>query len=134
MKRRRCLVPTTGFHEGQALDKKSKQPWAIELAVGNLFAFAGLWDRWKDKATEQTLESYTIITTDRNELMEQIHNRMPVILSPQDYSRWLHPGDLAQLPVDLLRPYPAEEMSAWMVSAAVGNVRINTPELRVRID
>jgi putative SOS response-associated peptidase YedK len=134
MKRRRCLVPATGFYEWQALDKKSKQPWAIELADGNLFAFAGLWDRWKDKATGQPLETYTIITTDPNELLEPIHNRMPVILSPQDYSRWLDPGDPAQLPVDLLRPYPAEEMRAWKVSAAVGNVKNNSPELRVRVD
>ena len=134
MKRRRCLIPATGFYEWQALDKKSKQPWAIELADGDLFAFAGLWDRWKEKATGQPLETYTIITTDPNELLEPIHNRMPVILSPQNYSRWLDPGDPAQLPVDLLRPYPAEEMRAWRVSAAVGNVRNNSPELRARVD
>jgi putative SOS response-associated peptidase YedK len=133
MKRRRCLVPATGFYEWQALDKKSKQPWTIELVDGNLFAFAGLWDRWKDKATGQPLETYTIITTDPNELLEPIHNRMPVILSPQDYSRWLDPGEPSQLPIDLLRPYPAEEMRAWKVSAAVGNVRNNGPELRLPV-
>jgi putative SOS response-associated peptidase YedK len=133
MKRRRCLVPATGFYEWQALDKKSKQPWAIELVDGNLFAFAGLWDRWKDKATGQPMETYTIITTDPNELLEPIHNRMPVILSPQDYSRWLDPGEPSQLPIDLLRPYPAEEMRAWKVSAAVGNVRNNGPELRLPV-
>ena len=133
MKRRRCLVPATGFYEWQALDKKSKQPWTIELVDGNLFAFAGLWDRWKDKAKGQPLETYTIITTDPNELLEPIHNRMPVILSPQDYSRWLDPGEPSQLPIDLLRPYPAEEMRAWKVSAAVGNVRNNGPELRLPV-
>jgi putative SOS response-associated peptidase YedK len=133
MKRRRCLVPATGFYEWQALDTKSKQPWAIELVEGNLFAFAGLWDRWKDKATGQPLETYTIITTDPNELLEPIHNRMPVILSPQDYSRWLDPGEPSRLPIDLLRPYPAEEMRVWKVSAAVGNVRNNGPELRLPV-
>ena len=133
MKRRRCLVPATGFYEWQALDKKSKQPWSIELVDGNLFAFAGLWDRWKDKATGQPMETYTIITTDPNELLEPIHKRMPVILSPQDYSRWLDPGEPSQLPIDLLRPYPAEEMRAWKVSAAVGNVRNNCPELRLPV-
>ena len=133
MKRKRCLVPATGFYEWQALDKKSKQPWAIELADGNLFAFAGLWDRWKDKAKGQPMETYTIITTDPNELLEPIHNRMPVILSPQDYSRWLDPGEPSQLPIDLLRPYPTEEMRAWKVSAAVGNVRNNGPELRLPV-
>jgi putative SOS response-associated peptidase YedK len=133
MKRRRCLVPATGFYEWQALDTKSKQLWAIELVEGNLFAFAGLWDRWKDKATGQPLETYTIITTDPNELLEPIHNRMPVILSPQDYSRWLDPGEPSRLPIDLLRPYPAEEMRVWKVSAAVGNVRNNGPELRLPV-
>jgi hypothetical protein len=83
------------------------------------------------KATGQPLETYTIITTDPNELLEPIHNRMPVILSPQDYSRWLDPGEPSQLPIDLLRPYPAEEMRAWKVSAAVGNVKNNGPELRL---
>jgi putative SOS response-associated peptidase YedK len=80
------------------------------------------------------LETYTIITTDPNEIMEPIHNRMPVILSPQNYSHWLDPGDPARLPVDLLHPYPAEDMRAWKVSAAVGNVRNNNPELRMRLD
>ena len=94
-----------------------------------LFPFAGLWDTWKDKSTGQTLETYTVITTDPNELMEPIHNRMPVILHRQNYERWLSPGDPAQLPVDLLRPYPAEGMKAWRVSSDVGNVRNNRPEL-----
>jgi putative SOS response-associated peptidase YedK len=134
MKRRRCVVPATGFYEWQTLDKKSKQPWAIELVDGNLFAFAGLWDRWKYKATGQPLETYTIITTDPNELLEPIHDRMPVILSPQDYSRWLDPGEPSRLPIDLLRPFPAEELRAWKVSAAVGNVKNNFPELRLPAD
>jgi len=134
MKRRRCLVPATGFYEWQALDKKSKQPWAIELADGNIFAFAGLWDRWKDKATGQPLETYTVITTDPNELLQPIHNRMPVILSPRDYTRWLDPGEPSQLPVDLLRPLPTEQMKAWKVSSAVGNVRNNSSELLLPAD
>jgi putative SOS response-associated peptidase YedK len=62
-------------------------------------------------------------------LMEPIHNRMPVILHRQDYERWLSPGDPAHLPVNLLRPYPADEMKAWKVSRAVGNVRNNSPGL-----
>ena len=76
-----------------------------------------------------SVNSPTVITIDPNELMEPIHNRMPVILQRQDYERWLAPGDPAQLPVDLLRPYPAEEMKAWRVSSDVGNVRNNRPEL-----
>jgi putative SOS response-associated peptidase YedK len=111
------------------LDAKTKQPYAIALKDAELFAFAGLWDKWKDNATGQTLETYTVITTDPNELMEPIHNRMPVILHRQDYERWLAVTDPAQLPVDLLRPYPAEEMKAWPVSRDVGNPRNNRPDL-----
>ena len=117
MKRRRCLVPADWFYEWKKLDAKTKQPYAIAMKDAELFAFAGLWDKWKDKATGQTLETYTVITTDPNELMEPIHNRMPVILHRQDYERWLSPGDPAQLPVDLLRPYPVEAMKAWRVSS-----------------
>ena len=128
-KHRRCLVPADWFYEWKKLDAKSKQPYAIAMKDAELFAFAGLWDKWKDKATGQTLETYTVITTDPNELMEPIHNRMPVILHRKDYERWLAVADPAQLPVDLLRPYPAEEMRAWPVSRDVGNVRNNRPEL-----
>jgi len=66
--------------------------------------------------------------------MEPLHNRMPVVLAPNDYERWMAPADPAKLPVDLLRPYPAEEMTAWKVSAAVGNVRYNEPSLTERIE
>jgi putative SOS response-associated peptidase YedK len=129
MKRRRCLVPADWFYEWKKLDAKTKQPYAIALQDGSLFAFAGLWESWKDKATGESLETYTVITTDPNELMEPLHNRMPVLLRKQDYERWLAPADPAQLPVDLLRPFPADEMKAWPVSSRVGNVRNNDPTL-----
>lgn len=76
MKHRRCLVPATGFYEWQKFDKKAKQPWTIELADGDVFAFAGLWDRWKDRATGGVLETYTIITTAPNNLVQPLHDRM----------------------------------------------------------
>ena len=69
------------------------------------------------------LHTYSIITTDPNELVEPIHDRMPVILDRRDYERWLAPADPAQPQVDLLRPFPSEEMTAWKVGSAVGNVR-----------
>jgi len=129
MKRRRCLVPAEWFYEWQETDAKAKQPYAIAMRDDSLFAFAGLWEMWKDRAKDQVLETYTILTTDPNELLEPIHNRMPVILAPRDYQRWLEPGEPTHLPTDLLRPYPAEEMKAWKVGGAVGNVRNNAPEL-----
>jgi putative SOS response-associated peptidase YedK len=129
MKRRRCLVPADWFYEWKNLDAKTKQPYAIAMKDRSLFAFAGLWDSWKDKTTGQTLETYTVITTDPNELTALIHTRMPVIIAPNDYKRWMEPGEPAHLPVDLLRPYLAEEMAAWPVNARVGNIRNNDPAL-----
>lgn len=128
LKKRRCLVPADAFYEWQRLDKKNKQPYAIALKSGEPYAFAGLWETWKPQAGSP-LETFTILTTDPNELMQPIHNRMPVILEPQDHERWLDPGDPARPPVDLLRPYPAEKMQAWQVSQRVGNVRNNDPDL-----
>ena len=97
MRRRRCLVPADFFFEWKKLDAKTKQPYAIAMKDAELFAFAGLWDSWKDKETGKALESYTVITTDPNELMKPIHNRMPVILHRQDYDKWLSPGDNHQI-------------------------------------
>jgi putative SOS response-associated peptidase YedK len=107
MKRRRCLVPADFFYEWQKIDAKTKQAYAIALRDRTLFAFAGLWESWKDKETGQIKDTYTVITTDPNELMESIHNRMPVILAREDYDRWLVPGDPSHLPIDLLRNYSA---------------------------
>jgi putative SOS response-associated peptidase YedK len=126
---RRCLVPAEWFYEWQKLDAKTKQPFAIALKGQPIFAFAGLWESWKDKATGLRLNTYTIVTTDPNELMEPLHNRMPVILAPKDCERWLAPADPAHLPVDLLKPFDAEQMAAWKVSKAVGNVKNNEPGL-----
>lgn len=128
LKRRRCLIPAEWFYEWQKIDAKNKQAFAIGMEDDSIFAFAGLWDRWRDQKTRQTLETFTIITTDPNELMQSLHNRMPVILDPKDYGRWLEPGDPSRLPVDLLRPYEAGKMKAWKVSARVGNVRNDDPE------
>jgi len=128
LKKRRCLVPADAFYEWQRLDAKSKRPFAFALASGEPYAFAGLWESWRPKEGAP-LETFTILTTDPNQLMEPIHNRMPVILEPKDYDRWLEPGDPARPPEDLLRPYASECMKAWPVSDRVGNVRNNGPEL-----
>jgi putative SOS response-associated peptidase YedK len=129
MKRHRCLVPADWFYEWQRIDAKTKQPYAVGMRDGSLFAFAGLWDRWIDKETSQALETYTIVTTDANELMQTLHTRMPVILSPGDYNRWLDPGEPTRLPIDLLRPHESNDMKAWKVSSRVGNVKNNDPDL-----
>jgi len=132
LKSRRCLVPADGFYEWQQVDTKTKQPFAIALTSGEPFAFAGLWESWQP-AQGPPLETFTILTTGPNEIMKPIHNRMPVILEPRDYDRWLAPGDPTRPPIDLLRPFPTEKMLAWPVSNRVGNVLNNDPELLDRI-
>jgi putative SOS response-associated peptidase YedK len=128
LKKRRCLVPADAFYEWKRIDPKTKHPFAFALKSGKPWAFAGLWESWRPKEGEP-LETFTILTTDPNAVMEPIHNRMPAILEPRDYDRWLEPGDPARPPTDLLRPFPPEEMEAWPVSSLVGNVRNNSPAL-----
>jgi hypothetical protein len=105
------------------LDEKTKHPYAFALRSGEPFAFGGVWDAWKDPATEDWLQSFSIITTDPNELTATVHDRMPVILKPSDYDRWLDRADAERPPVDLFRPYEAAEMTAHEVDPRVGNVR-----------
>jgi putative SOS response-associated peptidase YedK len=129
IKYRRCLVPADAFYEWQKLDAKTKQPFAIALKSNEPYAFAGLWERWKDRQAGQDLLTFTIITTDPNEVVQPLHDRMPVIIPAKDYDRWLRPGDPAQPPVDLLRPFDADKMTAWQVDRAVGNVKNDRAEL-----
>lgn len=127
-KRRRCLIPADAFYEWQKIGAKSKQPYAFALKAGEPYAFAGLWESWRPK-DGAPLETFTILTTDPNALVEPMHNRMPAILEPRDYERWLDTSDPTRPPIDLLRPYPAGKMRAWRVSSRVGNVRYNDAEL-----
>ena len=128
-KKRRCLVPASGFYEWKKIAPKNKQPFAFDLTNGNMMAFAALWDAWKDPSDGKWLQSFSIVTTDANEIMAPIHNRMPVILHSGDFDRWLSREETHQLPIDLLRPFPADEMEAFEVSKDVGNVRNNHAEL-----
>jgi putative SOS response-associated peptidase YedK len=123
-KRRRCLLPADGFYEWQSRGK-AKQPYYITMRDGSPFAFAGLWESWTGP-DGSTLESTTILTTEPNELMATLHNRMPVIIDPQDYGLWLGSAeDVPREPVDvlrhLLRPYPTEAMDAYPVSKYVNS-------------
>jgi putative SOS response-associated peptidase YedK len=116
---RRCLVPANAFYEWKA-NGKTKQPYAIAMREREPFALAGLWENWRDPATQEWLRTYTILTTRPNELVAPLHDRMPVIIAPGDYDQWL--GDEPD-PADLIRPYPADRMAAWPVST-----RVNKPE------
>jgi putative SOS response-associated peptidase YedK len=127
--KRRCLVPIEAFYEWKKLGPTEKQPYAIALADRDIMALAGLWENWKSPAGEW-VRSFTIVTTMPNELCAPIHNRMPVILPSSAWPLWI--GEDAAEPDQLkavLRPYPAEGMTCWLVSARVGNVRNNDPSL-----
>ena len=118
-RRKRCLVIATGFYEWQQTGGP-KQPFFFQMIGGQPFAMAGLWDRWEKG--DEPLETFTIITTHPNEVVEPVHKRMPVILQPADYAAWLDPeqDDKASLS-SLLGPFPAALMEGYPVSTYVNN-------------
>lgn len=124
-RRRRCLVPADGFYEWQRLER-GKQPFYIRRRDERPFAIAGLWEHWE--GPDGTVESCTLLTTGPNDLVRPLHNRMPVILHPQDYDLWLAPGvQEPELLQPLLRPYPAEEMLAYPISTWINKPENDAP-------
>ncbi len=129
-RRRRCLIPAEGFYEWQAqAGGAGKQPYFVSRTDGAPMAFAGLWERWRSPQGEP-LESCVIIVTAANALIQPIHDRMPVLLDPEDFGRWLDPTnqDVDALK-GLLRSYPPERLQAWPVSRRVNNPRNDDPDL-----
>ncbi|MBV8774259.1 MAG: SOS response-associated peptidase [Deltaproteobacteria bacterium] len=128
-KQRRCLVQIEAFYEWKKVGPKEKQPYAIALADPGIMALAGLWETWRSSAQE-TVRSFTIITTTPNELCAEVHNRMPVILPSEAWRSWLG-EEPAEDPIlkGLLRPYPAERITMWPVDKRIGNVKNNDPSL-----
>ncbi len=125
-RRRRCLIPADGFYQWRAAD--GKQPYRFTLRDGGVFAFAGLWEHWQGPAGE-VLESCTILVTDANELVRQVHERMPVILDPADYDLWLDPGITEPEALrPLLAPYPAHRMRGYPVSRKVNRADYEASE------
>jgi putative SOS response-associated peptidase YedK len=128
-RKRRCLVLADGFYEWRR-EGKAKQPFLIRLKTGQPFAFAGLWEFWVSPAQEE-VRSFTIITTDPNELVAPLHNRMPAILDPEVYDLWLDPR--LPLRAGTLAPCPAEWLEAVPVSTRVNNVKHDDPECIVPV-
>ncbi len=120
----RCLVPVSGFYVWQG-EGRTKQAFAVGLRDRSWFCLAGLWDTALIDGS--VLESFTILTTEPNDVVAGLSTRMPVIVASEHYQRWLNPrsGEVD----DLFEPYPAAEMEAWPVGSAVGNVRNNDPSL-----
>ncbi len=128
--RKRCLIPANGFYEWKKLEGTDKKlPFYIRLLNGNLFAFAGIFERWSGDDNKEIF-SYSVITTEANPLLQPLHERMPVILKPEHYDFWLDPmnDDIEGLKM-LLKPYPTEEMSVFRIRDEVNKVANNSPEL-----
>ncbi len=128
-RKRRCLVLADGWYEWQVA-RGGKQPWFVHMKDSRPFAFAGLWERWKDPADGTMLESCTIVTTDASQSIRRIHERMPVVLGEADWDRWL---DTAFSETDklseLLRPFEPRALEAWPVSRQVNAPKNQGAEL-----
>ncbi len=123
----RCLIPADGFYEWQN-NGNAKQPYIFEMAKDELFAFAGLWDRWS-RPGGNAIESCTILTTKPNQLLSGIHDRMPVILDPANYDLWLDPAfKNAEDLTAMLQPFPAQRMRRHPVSTHVNDPKNDDPE------
>ena len=121
--KQRCLVPACGFYEWQK-HPAGKQPYYITSIDGSLLVFAGLWDTWK-KPDGERLKTFTIITTEPNELTKRLHDRMPLVLEPADYQTWLEADD----PRELLKPCPVEMLQCYPVSSRVNTPNNDAPDL-----
>jgi putative SOS response-associated peptidase YedK len=129
---RRCLIVADGFYEWQKVGGR-KQPYFIRFRDGRPFGFAGLWERWHREG-EEAVESCTIVTTEANELLAPIHDRMPVIVEPEQFALWLDPSvsDINRV-AGLLRPFSAGAMEAYPVSFLVNNPANDAPACRERL-
>jgi putative SOS response-associated peptidase YedK len=133
LKSRRCLIPADGFYEWKKIGS-AKQPYCFEVNEGELFAFAGLWDRWKD-ASGKTLETCSILTTVPNAVTSPVHDRMPVILDPDTYDLWLDPGmTKVEAAAELLKPYDARAMRCYPVSTRINHVANDDEECSAPVE
>jgi putative SOS response-associated peptidase YedK len=122
---RRCLVPTDGFFEWEKKGK-AKQPWRIGPAEDGLMALAGVWERWRGP-DGAVVRSYAVITTEANELVAPLHDRMPAVIPPAEFQEWLDADTSPPRLQEMLRPYPASRMRAYPVSRRVSDVRNDDP-------
>jgi len=130
---RRCLIPADGFYEWKKTGAP-KQPFCFEVNDGELFAFAGLWDGWKNPEG-QWIKTCTILTTTPNSVTSAIHDRMPVILDRESYDLWLDPGMTnVQVVSELLKPYDAKSMRSYPVSTRINHVGNDDAECSRRME
>jgi putative SOS response-associated peptidase YedK len=129
--RTRCLIPATGFYEPDKINfTKQPFPWHyFTMTDSSIFAFAGLYDIWKDRNSDKEIHSYTIVTTTPNAVVGKYHDRMPVILEKEDEDVWLNHDSEADQLLTLLKPFPDVEMEEWEIGAAAKDPRNDYPEV-----
>jgi putative SOS response-associated peptidase YedK len=133
MKRRRCLVPADGFYEWQKRES-ARQPYCFEVKDGELFAFAGLWERWKDP-NGNWVKTCSILTTTPNAVTSAVHDRMPVILAPENYDMWLDPGmTKVEALAEMLEPFDARLMRCFPVSARINQAKNDDANCARRVE
>jgi putative SOS response-associated peptidase YedK len=135
-RRRRCLVVADGFYEWKAPEQKGqrKQPYRIQLKSGEPFGFAGLWERWTNPEDQSALETCTILTTEANPYLSEIHPRMPVMLSADAFGPWLDPETDVETAKGLLGPYPEDDLTAYPISTRVNAVKNDDPSIVEPLD
>jgi putative SOS response-associated peptidase YedK len=133
LKLRRCLIPADGFYEWMRTGK-TKQPYCFEVGESELYAFAGIWDRWKDP-TGNWMKTCSILTTIPNAVTSGVHDRMPVILEPERYDLWLDPGmqNVAAIS-EMLKPYDASQIRCYPVSTRVNSVVNDDEKCSTRVE
>ena len=133
LKSRRCLIPADGFYEWQRVGK-TKQPYCFEVGNAQMFAFAGIWDRWKDPSGNW-VKTCSILTTTSNAVTSAVHDRMPVILDPDSYDLWLDPGAQdASWASELLKPYDAQLMRCYPINTRINHVANDDEECSAPVE
>ncbi|HEY5545513.1 MAG TPA: SOS response-associated peptidase [Gemmatimonadaceae bacterium] len=135
MQKRRCLIPADVFFEWQDVPgQRRRRPHAVALSDGEPFALGGLWEYWRPREGDEWIVSCAILTTEPNELLAPIHDRMPVMVRPEDYARWIEPETGIADVRKLVEPYPARHMRAWEISLLVNDPKVDDARVIAPVD
>ncbi|HEX6317118.1 MAG TPA: SOS response-associated peptidase, partial [Gemmatimonadaceae bacterium] len=130
MQKRRCLIPADVFYEWQDVPgQKRRKPWAVALRDGEIFALGGVWEAWREREGGEWLITCAILTTEPNDVIAPIHDRMPVLIHPGDYAAWIDPGTRMEQVRRLVAPFSPDAMRAWEISMLVNDPK--TDDARV---
>ena len=135
MQKRRCLIPADVFFEWQDVPgQKRRKPYAVALNGGEIFALGGVWEAWRPKGGGEWVITCAILTTEPNELLAPIHDRMPVIIRPDDYAKWISPSAGMAEVRQLVASFPSEEMKTWEISLMVNDPKTDDARVIAPID